>query len=33
VRLAIEALRDGAPPPRIARAPHLLDAGAAEAAK
>src|SRR5205814_9145833 len=33
VRLAIEALRDGAPPPRIARAPHLLEAGAAEAAK
>jgi long-chain acyl-CoA synthetase len=33
VRLAIEALRDGAPPPRISRAPHLLDAGAAEAAK
>jgi long-chain acyl-CoA synthetase len=33
VRLAIEALRDGAPPPRSSRAPHLLDAAAAEAAK
>jgi long-chain acyl-CoA synthetase len=33
VRLAIEALRDGAPPPRISRAPHLLDSAAAEAAK
>jgi len=33
VRLAIEALRDGAPPPRVARAPHLLDSAPSEAAK
>ena len=31
VRLAIEALRDGAPPPRISRAPHLLEDTAREA--
>jgi long-chain acyl-CoA synthetase len=33
VRLAIEALRDGAAPPRVARAPHLLDTAPSEAAK